>query len=344
MPRAFVRPLFLLILTISAVPTGCGPTPRPVIREKGVRLSELVVCSDVTEMVLPLRLSQQLLMTDTVSINAKPAGPFAIDTGAMWTVIDRTTAVKLGLTEADLVYQDKKYTAPDGLYHVASLTVGPLTLRNHAVFVADMTSLQEKDHQLAGVVGADVLGCLPFTFDYRGKTLTLHRRSDFKPPAGVQGYPLTVKRPRGGRIFRRANPSAGVPIALATIDGVRAKILLDTGSGGSIVLNPAFIKKHPQFQGKDPAIVAHASGVTGPGGLGGLNLYRANVDLVVALGAGFRGANTATYFSARRNVLPDEGSAILGTQYLRHGRLTFDYAAKRIWPEWRPEPPPAKSH
>ena len=289
---------------------------------------------------LPLRVTQGgLLVTDAVTVNGKPVGPMVIDTGAGWTVLDRAAAKRLGVTNARPWHAWADGEPPDGFYRIASLdVVGGFGFREHVIAVADLSSISGAAG--AGVIGGDVLGAMPFTIDYARGELTIHPRASFKPPAGVRARRLRVQRPWTRGSFIDANPAAGQPVVDGRIDGIPARVMLDTGCGVSLALRPWFVQKHPRLVDAAAPVVARVGGAAAPGGLAGAELRRANVREVELLGAQLQCVGTATALVAERPS-PATGrhrsSAVLGYPFLMHGRLTFDYASGRMWADWRRE-------
>jgi hypothetical protein len=135
--------------------------------------------------------------------------------------------------------------------------------------------------------------------------------------------------------YYAANPSSGQPVVPAVIDGVRTSAVLDTGSSGSLALLPRLANAHPEFTNRHNPTTARAAGAGGPG-LAGRQLTRANVRRVDALGAHFLCEGTAWIIGGESGG--EDYGAVIAARFLQHGRLTFDYAARRIWVEWKPLP------
>ena len=172
---------------------------------------------------------------------------------------------------------------------------------------------------------------MPFTVDYPKRRLVLHDRAAFRPPP-VAPHRLIIRPLAARSVFTDANPFQGQPMVAGTIDGFRTPILLDTGFDGSLVLMPRFAKARPRFSAPGGRVVARASGAEGA--MAGRELARAEVDYADALGARFRCGGTALLLLLGRDEEDRTYGAILGGQFLGLGRLTFAYAAGRVWAEW----------
>jgi len=254
----------------------------------------------------------------------------------MISVLDRGAALKLGLTP------DKCWSAmptreppPDGLYRIDSLDAGPVNIRNHIIGVVDLSSVRRGEHRqnLAGVLGADVWATMPFTIDYQQRQLIFHARQHFRPPTGSDSVESSIALRDELKVpdpFARANPRAGAPIVPVKINGEVVDGVIDTGSGGSIMLLPKLVLQRPDWIRGD-RFVARAAGAGGAIGLAGYGLMGANVESVDALGVRFSDIDSAL---AIIDVSPrDQASVILGTRLLSHMRLTFDYANEKVWAE-----------
>ena len=319
---------------------GCAapssPQRRPVVLdEHGRRVSELLVPPDRQDIVLPLKPDGALLATDDVKVNGRHVGAFVIDTGAMCSAVDREVAQELGLMNGRRLRdrRDSALRAPDGLYHVDALDVGAVGVRNHVIAVVDLSSVRRRGRRhLAGVLGADVFALMPFTIDYGRRELTFHARPHFRPPPATSAMAsrvLVARELKAPRPFSLANPRAGVPSVPVRIDGLVTDAVIDTGSGGSILLTPALLGRRPQWIQGGGIAVARAAGAGSNAGVAGYGLPAARVQTVDLLGVRFTGVPDAL---AIIDDLPRaHDSPVIGTKLLSNLRLTFDYAAGKVW-------------
>ena len=115
-------------------------------------------------------------------LHAGPPREFVIDSSAGWTVITPATAQALGLavtdTDPDLSPRLQGEDAPP--LHFARLPllrVAGLTLRDQTVVVMDLDLLAEActaaGHEVAGVLGYNVLRSTRLILDYRRRTVRL---------------------------------------------------------------------------------------------------------------------------------------------------------------------------
>ena len=334
-PVRFTAQLALLLACLLSA-AGCGSsTPtRPVVRDgDGVALSALHFPRGQERLVLPLVRHGGILLTDAVTVNGRAAGWFVVDTGAGISLLDTEVAKNFGLSPERAGAPAGKKPGGITLHPVAFLGVGGLTLSNHLIAAGDLSSVSRgANRKIAGVVGGDVWGAVPFTVDYWNDQLVLHRPRSFRPPKGGRAHRLTIQGPRTRGQYTTANPAQGQPLVAGSVDRRDARLLVDTGFAGALLLMPAFAKEHGGDAGPG-RIVARATGLAG--GMAGRLLARADVKLLTTLGARFHCDGMALTLTGR-----DEErraySALIGGQTLRHGRLTFDYARGRVWAEWKP--------
>jgi hypothetical protein len=111
-----------------------------------------------------------------------PPRDFVIDSSAGWTVITPATAEALGLTvtdsDPDLAPRGQGEDAPPVRFaRLPLLRVAGLTLRDQTVLVMDLDALAEActaaGHEVAGVLGYNVLRSTRLILDYRRRIVRL---------------------------------------------------------------------------------------------------------------------------------------------------------------------------
>ena len=122
-----------------------------------------------------------------VKINGRDGGWLVVDTGATKTMLDAAAAERLGLAKTETKRIGTFGGSVDvGVCKVRSLSLGPVELGAHEILSVDLGFLGKvTDGRAVGMLGGSLLAVLPFTLDYRAKTLTLHHPAHFKPPAGA---------------------------------------------------------------------------------------------------------------------------------------------------------------
>jgi hypothetical protein len=170
--RGWIGGLVALLGVACASPARDAPQPsasveRPVVRdEAGAVVSRLVIPDGVASVTIPLVEEDGLLLTSAMRVNGRPIGWVAVDTGAGFSALDRETANALGLKPEQRIAGGRTVEPPDGYYRIRSLAVGELSIDNHAIVVADLSSLRRPDRRaIVGVIGGAVFGAVPFTVD-----------------------------------------------------------------------------------------------------------------------------------------------------------------------------------
>ena len=139
-----------------------------------------------------------------------------LDTGATHTVLHKESAARLTharrLDTSGITFRGNSAQRPEIL--LTSLQVGPAGAPQHPIMVLDLSSVRSMMAEpIDGILGMDVLGSLPFTFDLR------RDECYWGVPEGAELVPLYGTRDENGRMFVRLQ-CCGKPLEL----------LLDTGS------------------------------------------------------------------------------------------------------------------
>jgi hypothetical protein len=163
------------------------------------------------------------------------------------------------------------------------------------------------------VLGYEIFKRVPTVIDYAGRTLTFFQPRAFQPPAGVAPVP-----------FRFADH---LPEIDGSVDGVPARLHLDTGSRSTVDLTGPFIQKHGLVE--KYASRREATTGWGVGGPARSRLARGKVlvlgnqtlrDPLLFLTTQTRGAFASEYYDGN-----------VGGGILRRFTVTFDYAHQQLW-------------
>jgi len=206
-----------------------------------------------------------------------------------------------------------------GYATVDRIAIGSAELKDETVIVGPKpfpSSGPQQEPAIDGFTGFEFLYEFRTTIDYPARTITF-AALDGAPPAGGMRVPFFSD---GHSIYVEA-----------AVDGQPGLFRLDTGASGALTLFPAFAALHGLDQGKEPAA---ASG----GGIGGQVTYRP-VTLSHFSLAGM------TFDDLRANLSQNRTGAFtsrslagnLGGGVLRCYRITFDYPARMLTFDPRPE-------
>lgn len=193
--------------------------------------------TDVMTMVQDARCKQIVV---TCLINNQPMR-MMLDTGATHTVLHKESAAKLqGVQWIDtgaMQFQGNSQQKPGML--LAPLLAGPATAPLHLFMVLDLSAVRgAMVEQIDGILGMDVLGSVPFTFD--------QRQGEFYwgVPEGAHLVPLRGEQDKFGRL-----------IVQAKCQDKPLQLLLDTGSSVTRV------RAEDWAPGAGQEIVAHVGDV-----------------------------------------------------------------------------------
>jgi len=137
---------------------------------------------------------------------------FVVDTGTAPSILNARLARKMGLqvTSGTLVAVGR--TVKTGQAVLPELDLGPIHVQGLPVNVMDLSQWEQKlGMEVAGLIGMDVLGRASFRLDYEKKELEFGK-------GAAQGIAIGYDGLRG------------LPLADATLQGKRVRLIVDTGS------------------------------------------------------------------------------------------------------------------
>jgi predicted aspartyl protease len=156
----------------------------------------------------------------TVSVAVEGAGPyrFLIDTGSQRTVLSTTVATRLSLVPGPTV----RIVGLAGTDHVATARVDELAFGKQSVAGLMVPLLEDRHMGADGIIGTDSLQHQRVVLDFVHETIAIGTPREL---GDSSGYEIVVRaRRREGRLI----------LTNALIDGVRADVIVDTGSSGTI--------------------------------------------------------------------------------------------------------------
>jgi hypothetical protein len=251
-------------------------------------------------------------------------GPFwlTVDTGATLTVIDPSTAARLGLRVTNAGARPNVGVAA-GLTPVATTRRATIQIGQAASFVPSplhvvpVGAAQDLvGHRIDGILGTDFLAQHVVEFDYGRSRVVLHARATYdndSPPAGVA---VTVHR--------------NVLLAPATLtlpdgDTLAARLLVDTGSNLGLTLNTPFVRRHRLGERFPSRRMTASAGINGLVSSPLMTLTSVSIGETTirrpdaALSQETTGLNASESFDG-----------ILGADLLRGFTVVVDYPARRL--------------
>lgn len=244
---------------------------------------------------MPIHLYQGYLVIVEGRIGNLDHQNLLLDTGTSPSMIDKTTAEKLGLsgTISGISLFNKNLPAETVL--LSDLQVGPLHRRDLQVMVADFSKIASGlGTHLDGVIGLDVLGARSFTIDYKKQRISFHashERHSVPFAAGPQF--ITINFNTGNR---------------------QLHLLVDTGTPHLVIFKRALDDLEYEW-----------SPVTGTGqNISGVVSYRNIILPRAALGTENVGPQRASVVVDQKNV-ETAYDGLIGLSLLRPSQLSFDF-------------------
>jgi clan AA aspartic protease (TIGR02281 family) len=200
--------------------------------------------------------------------------------------------------------------AKAGLGVAESVAVGPAIAEKVPVAVIPVPPVFED-----GLFGLSFLRHFNFRLDYERKTVSFTVSTNaFADPAG-SAIPMTDDGPDG------------LLTVWAEVDGLPAKLIVDTGAGAALMLRPWFVEKH----GLRQRYPKRLSMVTGGNVLG---LMHGEMLRLQSLRLGDH-VLTGEFveFQTGPDSQHEDIAGYLGGGILNRFNLTFDFAGRRLWLE-----------
>ena len=173
-------------------------------------------------------------------------------------------------------------------------------------------------HDFDGIIGSEFIKEFVVEVDYEKRLLKLHDKSKFKYNGPGESIPIQFNSEGHPLLEAEVTPIGSKP--------VRAKFVLDLGSGGSLALHSPFVNERRLLEGNEKTIRA-----IGVGGAGGQSFGKVGRVAELKIGS-FRIANPISLFSqdkagafANESVAGNIGQRIAG-----RFKIFLDYDNRRI--------------
>jgi len=194
------------------------------------------------------------------------------------------------------------------------LRVGGAVLDEPVLYVFDLGRLSDVEGEdVDGLVGYEMFRRFGVVIDYAAGELVVSEPARFTPPAGATAIAFTM--------------SDSVPIVDADLDGLPARISIDTGSRTSLTLHAPYVHAN----GLVAKYAAAPEAVTGWGVGGGVRCRPARFGTLTIGGVAIRGIAGELFTGDKGSFANPDLSANLGGGVLRRFTVAFDYAASRMY-------------
>lgn len=250
------------------------------------------------------------LFLATVRIGDREAAPFLVDTGASSLLLDSEFAKGVPLSFAGEV-DSPEIIKKVKLGSLASLEVGPLTLRNTNILVRDLSApTPALGERLAGILGHPFFSKVVVQIDYLTGSVACFDPKTYRLPRG-EWLPLTFQ--------------AGRPIIPARLEGnIEGRFMLDTGATAAVVLSAEFVRTHPLLETRHIGKGRQIS-LSGP--------YETRVVEIASFefaGRRFERPQVQIAPPDTPEPKPDGIAGIIGQGFLRHFTIVLNYPAAKI--------------
>ncbi|HEY6894535.1 MAG TPA: aspartyl protease family protein [Rhodanobacteraceae bacterium] len=248
------------------------------------------------------------------TIDGKPAR-FLVDTGGV-NLLTPAAAKKFGLAgEGKLAARGVGEQAVDlSLAHAKEVRVGGAALAEPVFYIIDLGDLPKVEGvDCDGLVGYEMFRRFGVTIDYEKHELVLTEPAKFAPPAGAHAVPFEL--------------DDRIPVVQGTLDGVPARMSIDTGSRSSLTLHSPFVREHQlveKYHAAPDAVIGWGVGGPSrgrPARLGTLKLG----DLEIPGIAG------DLYTGDKGSFANPDLAGNLGGGVFKRFTVAFDYANKRLY-------------
>jgi len=252
-----------------------------------------------------------------MTVNGHPGLKFAIDTGSANSMIDRATAVKIGLPLSD------RYQPAGGvgsqllllpLSQPVDAAMGGITLAGLRFAEMDFSSWDDRlGLHLDGTIGNDVLQDCVVHIDYVRQSLDLMDPATFHPP----GRDATVLP-----LAFLSVPSVDAEIGDGRNASIPVNLMVDTGGVHALSLPYFFLRNHPDLQ------IAQGGSFTRVDGVGGII-----EESIYKLGDLNLGGIVIAHPSAiiPNHIKGSPGVATMGEEILQRFDVTIDIPGRNLY-------------
>jgi len=270
---------------------------------------------------IPFELAPRHIIVKVRVNDSRPLS-FVLDTGANAAIVRMATAQQLGLSLQGSVNTGGAGGGTQVGQRVRDATWSLVGLEGFAQPVRLALPLPALPSRLGrdidGIIGGEFIKEFVLELDYQARTIVLHDRRRFRYAGPGQTLPLEIT----------SNGHPVVKAAVTPLDGkpIEHRFLLDTGSGGALVLHSPFVREHDLLGSQVRTIRA-----IGMAGAGGRTVGRIGRVETLRIGS-FTIARPLTLFSEdTAGAFADRSAAgNIGAQITNRFRMFLDYAGRRI--------------
>ena len=200
------------------------------------------------------------------------------------------------------------------LAHAKEVRLGGAALADPVFYIIDLGDLPKVEGvDSDGLVGYEMVRRFGVTIDYEKRELVLTDPAKFAPPASSHMVPFEL--------------DDRIPIVEGTLDGMPARMSVDTGSRSSLTLHAPFVREHglvEKYRAAPDAVIGWGVGGPSRGRPARLGLLKLG-DLEIPGIAG------DLYTGDKGSFANPDLAGNLGGGVFRRFTVAFDYANKRLY-------------
>jgi predicted aspartyl protease len=262
---------------------------------------------------IPLEINNNLILMQ-VRVNGSRPLKFIFDTGASHSGIDSKVAAELGLKPQGVADGTATGGRIQGTYMTGvSLSVSGAEVSNQLIFSMPFPTVP--GFEFDGVIGYGFISQFVVEIDYLKKTMNLYDPQNYAYRGNGKSIPLSFDGSKIPSVSTRIVVEGRVPIA--------AKLGIDTGADGTLVINSSFVKKQ-QLLAAMPKVVQDRGR-----GLGGEESRLLGQLKAVRLGL-FVMKDPPVVLLLDTEVESKGGDGVLGGEIFRRFKMIIDYSRKRL--------------
>jgi aspartyl protease len=262
---------------------------------------------------IPLEIDNNLILMQ-VRVNGSRPLKFIFDTGASHSGIDSKVAAELGLKPKGLADGTATGGRIKGTYTTGvSLSVSGAEISNQTVFSMPFPTVP--GFEFDGIIGYSFINQFVIEIDYLNKTMNLYDPRTYTYGGDGKSIPLSFD---GSKI-----PSVLTSIVVEGRTPIEARLEVDTGADGTLVINGSFVKKQQLLAAMPQAVKDRGRG------LGGEESRLLGQVKAVQLGE-FVMKDPPLVLLLDTEVKSKDGDGVVGGEIFRRFKMIIDYSRKRM--------------
>lgn len=291
-----------------------GPQPDSTFAPPQYHIADTTIANGAAATTIPIRILNNHIYGE-VRVNGRGPFAFVFDTGARDTITP-PLAREIGVTPQGQIagIGGGEGVVEGGYVNGLEFSIGEATIRRQVAMVLPLDNFNEiEGAPLPGLIGYEIFRRFVVRIDYGAATLTLIDPARFDPAGAGTAVPFVF--------------NGGIPEVAGTIEGIPAKLDIDTGARNALMITRPFAEQH-SLRASHPEGVETVDGW----GVGGPTIGYVTRLGEVTIGPVALGPVVASLSLQQRGVLAGgDFSANVGGGILNRFVVTFDYAHQILY-------------